>query len=79
MSPLILLQLLHFLNSNTLWAALFWAAIGAGYVAYGNQRKDSAPLIGGVVILFSCLLPGGFMTVASILTMVVVYWLKHQG
>jgi hypothetical protein len=71
-------DLLH-LDSNQLWASVLWGGIGGGYLIYGWRQKASIPLVGGVVMSLACFLPALPMTIVSITTMVVVWWMLKQG
>jgi hypothetical protein len=71
-------DLMH-LDSNSLWASVLWGGIGGGYLIYGWRQKESVPLIGGVVMSLACFLPALPMTLASVATMGIVYWLMKQG
>ena len=68
-----------FTNSSYVWASVLWGGIGGGYLIYGWRQKESVPLVGGVVMSLSCFLPALPMTLISIATMVIVYWLMKRG
>jgi len=67
------------LDSNQLWASVIWSGIGGGYLIYGWRQKSAIPFAGGVAMSFACFLPALPMTLASIATMLLVYWLMKQG
>jgi hypothetical protein len=67
------------LDSNQLWASVFWGAIGGGYLIYGWRQKSGIPFAGGVAMSLACFLPALPMTLVSIATMAAVYWLMKRG
>lgn len=72
------MDLLH-MDSSTLWASVLWGGIGGGYIIYGWRQRSGIPFAGGVVMSLACFLPALPMTLLSIVTMLLVYWLLKQG
>ena len=66
------------LDSNTIWASVLWGGIGGGYLIYGWRQKAGIPLAGGAVMTAACFLSALPMTLVSIATMVLVYWLMKR-
>ncbi len=67
------------LDSNQMWAAVFWGGVGGGYLIYGWRQKAGIPLAGGAVMSLACFLSALPMTVVSIATIGAVYWLMKRG
>src|SRR5271156_2928327 len=69
------------LNTYTLFASLIWGSLGSGIFIYGWKQKVMIPvwagmlMVGGSFFISSALL----MSLASILILVGMYWLKKQG
>jgi hypothetical protein len=68
-----------FTNSSDVWASVLWGGIGGGYLIYGWRQKSAIPLAGGAAMTLACFLSALPMTLASIATMLLVYWLMKQG
>jgi len=66
------------LDANSLWASVLWGGIGGGYLIYGWRQKAGIPLAGGAVMTAACFLSALPMTLISIATMVMVYWLMRR-
>jgi hypothetical protein len=66
------------LDANTIWASVLWGGIGGGYLIYGWRQKAGIPLAGGAVMTAACFLSALPMTLISIATMVMVYWLMKR-
>jgi hypothetical protein len=68
------------LNEHFLWASMFWSAIASGYWIYGWRQKSWIPLAGGAAMMAaSFFLPALTMSLASIVIIVIVYWLIKKG
>ena len=70
---------MDFSNANDLWASILWGGIGGGYLVYGWRQKSSIPFAGGVVMSMACFLPALWMSLASVATIVAVWWLLRRG
>ncbi len=42
---------MNLLNTNFLFASLFWGSVGVGYFIYGKRQQAIAPMIGGVLMV----------------------------
>lgn len=69
-------------STSALLASVVWGGLGSGIFIYGWRQKSSIPLAGGVLMvgvsyfLFNSAL---YMSLASVLIIVVMYWLKRRG
>jgi hypothetical protein len=69
------------LNASTIFASLFWSAIGSGYWIYGKKQRTMPPMVGGIAIIaVSCLIESAvIMSLVSIAIMVGTYfWLRNE-
>jgi hypothetical protein len=69
------------LDTSTLFASLFWSAIGSGYWIYGKKQRTMPPLIGGIaLIVVSCLIESAaIMSLVCVGIMVGVYfWSRYE-
>ena len=39
------------LNTNFLFASLFWGSVGVGYWIYGKRQSAICPMLGGVAMI----------------------------
>ena len=68
------------MSQSSLWASLFWGAVGSGYLLYGWRQRAAIPFAGGAAITAcSYFLPALPMTLASLAAMGLVHWLLKQG
>ena len=70
------------MDTNTLFASMFWSAIGAGYWIYGKKQRTAPAMVGGVALIaISCLIESAlYMSLAAVAIMVGVYfWAKQEG
>jgi len=73
-------QLVNIWSQSFLWASLIWGSIGSGYCLYGWKQRALIPFLGGLAMIsVSCLFPALPMSLACILTMLIVWWLLRQG
>lgn len=42
---------MNLLNTNFLFASLFWGSVGAGYWIYGKRQSAMSPMFGGVAMI----------------------------
>lgn len=69
------------LNTYTLFASVVWGGLGSGIFVYGWKQKSMIPLwagmllVGGSYFISSALL----MSLASLIILAGMYWLKKQG
>ena len=68
------------LDSNFLFASLFWGSVGVGYWIYGKRRQSYASMIGGVVMIaISYFAPTALvMSLVSFALMVAIYMLVKR-
>ena len=69
------------MNTNTLFASLFWGSLGFGFAIYGKKQGAMVPLFGGVALmavsyfissaLYMSLVCGGLL--------VGIIWLRKWG
>jgi len=66
------------LNSSTIFASLFWGAIGSGYWVYGWKQKDMVALFGGIALIaISYFISSAIlMSLAGVLLIVAVFLIK---
>ncbi len=69
------------INSNVLFASLFWGSIGAGYFIYGKKQRSWPPMVGGIAMIAMSYFLGlvSLMSLASIGIMAGVYALVKRG
>ncbi len=69
-------------STSALLASIVWGGLGSGIFVFGWKQKSPIPLAGGALMvgvsyfLFNSAL---YMSLASVLIMVVMYWMKKQG
>ena len=68
-------------DTNTLVASLLWGGVGTFFFIYGWKQKSVIPLAGGLVITGLCYFVSSalYMSLASVVVLVLMYWLKRQG
>jgi hypothetical protein len=49
------------LNSNVLFASLFWGSVGLGMFIYGKRQSSFVPLIGGLLMMLLSYLVGDWL------------------
>ena len=66
------------LESGTIWASLFWGAIGTGYWVYGWKQKDLVAWFGGVALIaISYFISSAWlMSFLAVAIIVAVIWIK---
>ena len=42
---------MNVLNTNFLFASLFWGSVGVGYWIYGKRQSAISPMLGGVAMI----------------------------
>lgn len=69
------------LNTNFLFASLFWGSVGFGYWIYGKRQSSMTAMFGGVaMIAASCVVSGWLlMSVICLVIGIVVYHLLKRG
>ena len=69
------------LDEHYIFASLIWGAVAGGYLLYARKQREITPFIGGVAMMVvSFLVVSWFwMSRASIVIMVAVWWLCRQG
>jgi hypothetical protein len=70
------------LSTSALAASIVWGALASGIFIYGWRQKSAIPLAGGVVmaiVSYYFLDSALYMSLASILIIVLMYWLKKRG
>ena len=69
------------LSASSLFASLIWGAIGGGFAIFGKKQRSTIPLVGGLAItaVSYFISSWALMSLASVVILVVMYWLKKQG
>lgn len=69
------------LSTGTLFASLFWGAVGSGVMIYGWRQRSGPPLLGGfLLVMVSYLVTGPWeMSLLGILILAALYWKWKQG
>lgn len=69
------------IDSNFLFASLFWGSVGVGYWIYGKRQKAMMPMIGGVAMIVASYFVGSWfwMSLLCMAMMAAVYVLTKQG
>ena len=69
------------MNTNTLFASLFWGSVGLGYFVYGRRQRSWIPMVGGVLMMAMSYFIGSviFLSGGCIGLMVVIYALLKRG
>ncbi len=69
------------LDAQFLFASLIWGTIGSGMFIYGWKQKSMVPLGGGLLLVCGSYFISSaiLMSLASLLILAGVYWLKKQG
>ncbi|MSU59378.1 MAG: hypothetical protein EXS35_14605 [Pedosphaera sp.] len=72
---------MDFLNTNTIWASLFWGSVGAGFFIYGKKQTSLWPMLGGVALIaVSYFIPSPlWMSLVSVAVIVAIYFLSKRG
>jgi hypothetical protein len=68
-------------DSNAIVASIIWGAVGTGFAIYGWRQKEMIPLFGGIALIagsyfFATSALG--MSLFSIATIAVIFWLKRN-
>jgi hypothetical protein len=68
-------------DSSSLFASLIWGALGGGMFMFGWKQKSMVPLgCGLAIVMISYFIDtAGMMSLASVVVLVIMYWLKRQG
>ena len=68
-------------DANSFIASFVWGTIATGIFVFGWKQKSVIPLVGGVAMGFVSYFVGSalYMSLASILIMVVMYCAKKLG
>ena len=66
---------------NTLWASLFWGAIGSGFAIYGKKQGAMVPLFGGLAMIGASYFCASalVMSLVSLALLAAIWWLCQQG
>ena len=66
------------LESSTIWASLFWGALGTGYWVYGWKQKDLVAWFGGVALIaISYFISSAWlMSLVAVAILAAVIWIK---
>jgi hypothetical protein len=69
------------MNTNVLFASLFWGSIGLGYFIYGKKQRSWPAMVGGIAMIALSYFVGlaSLMSLASIAIMAGVYVLIKRG
>jgi hypothetical protein len=68
------------IDQHALWASCLWGAIASGYWIYGWKQKEMVPCLGGFAMTAVCFISSVlWMSLASIIIMVAVWWLSRRG
>jgi hypothetical protein len=68
------------LNQSFLLANCLWSGVASGYLIYGWKQRTLIPFVGGLAMMaVSWFTPALTMSLASIVIMLVVWWLCKQG
>ena len=69
------------MNTNTLFASLFWGSVGLGYFVYGRRQRSWVIMVGGVLMMAMSYFTDSviFLSVGCIGLMVVTYVLLKRG
>jgi len=70
-----------FTSAHSLIASLIWSSVGLGLFIYGKKQQSMVPLFGGLFLIgISYFIDSAlYMTLAAIVLIAVVSWLKKQG
>lgn len=71
---------MNLLNTNFLFASLFWGTVGAGYWIYGKKQRELVPMVGGIAMIAASFI--GSWLLMSVLCIVIgfaVYFLVKRG
>ncbi|HWD91835.1 MAG TPA: hypothetical protein VG938_05745 [Verrucomicrobiae bacterium] len=68
-------------DTNSIIASIIWGAVGTGFAIYGWKQKAMIPLFGGIALIagsyfFATSALG--MSLFSIATIAVIFWLKKN-
>jgi len=66
---------------NTLWASLFWGAVGSGFAIYGKKQGSAAPLFGGLAMVGAAYFCESalMMSFVSLALIAGIWWLSRRG
>jgi len=69
------------LNSQFLFASLFWGSVGMGYLIYGKKQGEWVPAFGGLaMIAISYFVASALlMSLLGVALIAGVYWLVKRG
>lgn len=71
---------MNLLNTNFLFASLFWGSVGTGYWIYGKKQREMVPMIGGIAMIGASFV--GSWLLMSLLCVAIgfaVYFLVRRG
>jgi hypothetical protein len=69
------------MNTDTLWASMFWGAVGSGFALYGKKQGRPVPMIGGLVMIGATYFceTALVMSVVGVGLIAGIWWLTKQG
>lgn len=69
------------MDTNTLFASLFWGSLGMGFAIYGKKQGAMVPLFGGVAVMaVSYFISSAlYMSLVCAGLMVGIIWLRKWG
>lgn len=69
------------MNTDTLWASMFWGAVGSGFALYGKKQGRPVPMIGGLVMLGSTYFceTALVMSVVGVGLIAGIWWATQRG
>ncbi len=69
------------MNTNTLFASLFWGSLGFGFTIYGKKQGATVPLFGGVALMaVSYFISSAlYMSLVCSGLVVAIIWLRKWG
>jgi hypothetical protein len=72
---------MNLLNTNFLFASLFWGSVGFGYWIYGKRQSLWTPMIGGVLMIGASYFVGSALLMSLICLGIgaAVYFLVRRG
>jgi hypothetical protein len=71
----------NLLDSNYLFASLFWGSVGTGYCVYGRRQRSVVSFLGGVAIIAASYFVSSalWMSLICVALMAGAYFLAKQG
>jgi len=69
------------LDTNYLFASLFWGSVGVAYFVYGKKQMVMSALVGGILMIGVSYFIGSALLMSLVCLAIVgaVYWLAKRG